>query len=64
MNDNTKLEVALEIMATKIADMAKKGYDENTEEMKLLLKEKREMYNFNEEVIDKIINVYGPEFKI
>lgn len=63
MNNNTKLEVAVEIMASKIANMSKKGYDEESQEMKQLLKEKIEMYNFNLEVIDKIIKVYGPEVK-
>ena len=42
MNDNIKLEVAIEIMASKIASMAKKGYDNNSKEMKKLLEEKRE----------------------
>ena len=64
MNDNTKLEVAVEIMASKIAEMSKKGYDENSTEMKELLKEKVEMYNFNPKVIEKIINFYGPEVKL
>ena len=45
MNDNIKLEVAIEIMASKIASMAKKGYDNNSKEMKKLLQEKKEMYN-------------------
>lgn len=63
MNENTKLEVAIEIMASKISDMALKGYDINSKELKQLLKEKEEMYNCNEEVIDKILNVYGKELK-
>ena len=63
MNDNTKLEVAIEIMASKIAHTALKGYDVNSEEMKQLLKEREEMYKCNNEVLDKIINVYGKELK-
>ena len=47
MNDNIKLEVAIEIMASKIASMAKKGYDNNS----------------NMEVIDKIITIYGEELR-
>ena len=31
---------------------------------KELLKEKVEMYNFNPKVIEKIINIYGPEVKL
>ena len=64
MSDNIKLEVAIEIMATKIANTVRLGYDENSEELKLLLKEKKEMYEFNRDVIEKIITVYGPEVKI
>ena len=63
MNDNTKLEVAIEIMASKIADTALKGFDVNSEEIKQLLKEKEEMYKCNNEVLDKIINVYGEELR-
>ena len=37
MNDNIKLEVAIEIMASKIAKTSKQGYDINSNEMKLLL---------------------------
>lgn len=63
MNDNTKLEIAVEIMAAKIAKAAHEGISPDSEEMKKLLNEKIEMYRFNEEVIDKIINVYGKELK-
>ena len=63
MNDNIKLEVAIEIMASKIASMAKEGYDNNSKEMKKLLQEKKEMYNCNMEVIDKIITIYGEELR-
>lgn len=63
MNDNIKLEVAIEIMASKIASMAKNGYDNNSKEMKKLLQEKKEMYNCNMEVIDKIITIYGEELR-
>ena len=63
MNDNIKLEVAIEIMASKIAKTSKKGYDINSNEMKLLLEEKEKMYNCDMDTIDKIINVYGKELK-
>ena len=59
MNDNIKLEVAIEIMASKIAKTSKQGYDINSNEMKLLLEEKEKMYNCDMDTIDKIINVYG-----
>jgi hypothetical protein len=63
MNINTKLEVALEVIAAKIAKTSNKGYGVDDEEMKLLIKERQQMYAGNEQVIDKIINLYGPEIK-
>ena len=63
MNDNIKLEVAIEIMASKIAKTSKQGYDINSNEMKLLLEEKEKMYNCDMDTIDKIINEYGKELK-
>ena len=55
MNDNIKLEVAIEIMASKIAKTSKQGYDINSNEMKLLLEEKEKMYNCDMDTIDKRI---------
>lgn len=63
MNDNIKLEVAIEIMASKIAQMNRDGYDINSDEMKQLLEEKKKLYECDMETIDKIINVYGKELK-
>ena len=61
MNANTKLEIAVEIMAAKIA---KTSREENSEEkLEKLLKEKTKMYQGDKEVIEKIINVYGKEVK-
>lgn len=60
---NTKLEVAIEIMAAKIALCSKKGQDTNDLEMRKLLKEREEMYIGNQEVIEKIIKEYAPEIK-
>ena len=58
---HTKLEIAIEIMATKIASTAK---EENSEErLKELLEERNKMYQGDEEIIEKIINVYGKEVK-
>jgi hypothetical protein len=61
MNDNTKLEIAVEIMAAKIAKVARESNGEENEEMKLLLEEKTKMYQFDENIINKIISVYGKE---
>ena len=63
MIDNIKLEVAIDIQASKIAKTSKQGYDINSNEMKLLLEEKEKMYNCDMDTIDKIINVYGKELK-
>lgn len=63
MSLNTKLEIALEIMSTKIAEMAKKGINVEDEEMKILLEEREKMYQNDEKVIDKIIEIYGKEIK-
>lgn len=61
INANTKLEIAVEIMAAKIA---KTSREENSEEkLEKLLKEKTKMYQGDKEVIEKIINVYGKEVK-
>ncbi len=63
MNKNTKLEIAVEIMAAKIAKTSREGIKPNDKEMKKLLDEKVKMYQGNEEVIEKIINIYGKEIK-
>ena len=63
MNDNTKIELSREIMNAMIGRACKKGFDKNDKIIKTLLKEEKEMNNFNFEVIDRIINVYGPMVK-
>ena len=61
MNSNTKLEIAVEIMAAKIAKTSRE--EESEEKLNKLLKEKTKMYQGDEEIIEKIINVYGKEVK-
>ena len=61
MNKNTKLEIAVEIMAAKIARSSRQGIGPDDKEMRELLKEKVKMYQGDEEIIEKIINVYGKE---
>lgn len=63
MNDNIKLEVAIEIISSKIAQTIRDGYDVDSIEMKQLLEERKRLYNCDMEIIDKIINVYGKELK-
>lgn len=61
MNANTKLEIAVEIMAAKIAKTSRE--DNSEKKLKELLKEKTKMYQGDKEIIEKIINVYGKEIK-
>lgn len=63
MNENTKMEVSREIMNTMIAKACENGFDANDPVIITLLKEEDEMNKFNWEVIDKIINEYGPLIK-
>ena len=63
ISQNTKLEIAVEIMAAKIAKTSKEGYTINDEKMQQLIKERNEMYIGNEDLINKIIKEYGSEIK-
>ena len=63
LSKNTKLEVALEIISSKIAYTSNKGITVEDDEMKILLQEREKMYNGDEQIIDKIIREYGPEIK-
>ena len=66
MNDiscNTKLEIAVEIIASKIAMLSLNGHTVDNVTMKKLIKEREEMYKGNKEVIEKILSEYGPEIK-
>lgn len=59
--ENTKLELAVDIMGLKIAQATRQGYDLNGEYFQNLLKEKVEMYKCNDEILNKVISVYGKE---
>ena len=63
MNQNTKLEIAIEIMAAKIAKTSREGIEPEDEKMKRLLDERFKMYQGDEEIINKIIEIYGKEIK-
>ena len=63
ISQNTKLEIAVDIMAAKIAKTSKEGYTINDEKMQQLIKERNEMYIGNEDIINKIIKEYGSEIK-
>ena len=60
MNENVKLDIAIEIMSTKISNTMNSG---NKEEVEQLLEERRQMYLGNWNVINKILNVYSKDVK-
>ena len=63
MNDNTKFELAREIMNAMLGYACKEGFDINDKLTKTLIEEEKEMNNFNFKVINKILKVYGPKVK-
>ena len=60
MNENVKLDIAIEIMSTKIANTMNSGTKEEVEQ---LLEERKQMYLGNWNVINKILNVYSKDVK-
>lgn len=60
---NTKLEIAVEVMAAQIATFSKKGFTVQDKEMQDLLKERNQMYQGEERVIEAIIQRYGMKTK-
>ena len=59
MNDNTKIEVAREIMNSLIAKACSSGFTTKDKYLISLLKDEKQMENFNFKVIDKILNNYS-----
>ena len=60
MNDNVKLDIAIEIMSSKVADAMEKGDKKEIDE---LLEEREQMYLGNWDVINKILEVYSDDVK-
>ncbi len=60
---NAKLEVAIEIISAKIAEMYHEGHTVENREMKKLLKERTQVYLANEEILNKVITEYGPKLR-
>lgn len=60
MNDNVKLDVAIEIISTKIAMAMDKKDSKETER---LLNEREELYLGNWDVINKVLNEYSKDVK-
>ena len=63
ISPNTKLEIAVEVIAAKIAKVSNEGYTIKKKKMQELIEERNQMYQGNEQIIDKIITEYGPEIK-
>lgn len=60
MKENVKLDIAIEIMSSKIAD----AFDARDKQLvDNLLEEREQMYLGNWEVIDKILDVYSKDVK-
>ena len=60
MNENVKLDIAIEIMSTKIAEAIN---NKNSNEVNDLLKEREQLYLGNWNVINKILKVYSKYVK-
>ena len=60
MNENVKLDIAIEIMSTKIAEAIN---NKNSNEVNDLLKEREQLYLGNWDVINKILKVYSKDVK-
>ena len=63
MDLEIKIEVALEILNSLIADFSAIDTNENREYLETLLFERAQVQNQDEEVINKVISVYGPIVK-
>mgnify|MGYP004490143881 CR=1 FL=1 len=60
MREHVKLEVAFEILGMRIAMAMEKN---DTEEVKKLNQERELLYNNDQEILNKIYNVYAKEIK-
>ena len=60
MDLEVKIEVALEILNSLIADFGATDTDENRQYLETLLIERAQVLNQDEEVINKVISEYGP----
>lgn len=60
MNDNVKLDIAIEIMSSKVADAMDSG---DRQKIDALLEEREQMYLGNWDVINKILDTYSNDVK-
>ena len=63
MNDNIKFEIAKETISTMIAMVTNRGYSPDDDVMLQLLAEKQQINEYNEEVINRVIEEYAPIIK-
>ncbi len=67
MNNFVKMDVALEILADKMSKVSMEFYEtgkkEYANEMDNLMDERNKLYNGDNTIMDKIINIYGEELK-
>ncbi len=61
MNDNTKLEIAKELIASKVGKAALLGLTTEDKELKQLIKLKEEVDNGNMETIDRVLRISKPK---
>ena len=60
-NSNIDLEVAIEAISAKISKELAKGSLDNNPALQLLLYEREQLYQGNQEVINKILTIYCKE---
>lgn len=63
MNDNIKFEIAKETISTMIALVTNEGYSPDSDIMRKLLEEKQQINEYNQDVIDMVIEEYAPIIK-
>ena len=61
MNDNVKLDIAIELISTKIAIAMEKKEDD---ELKKLLEEREKLYLGDWNIINKVLNDYSEDVKL
>ena len=60
MNEFVKIEIARDILNFLIGINGHNGYDKNNKFLMQILADEKAFKNGDKEVVDKIINVYGP----
>lgn len=60
MNEFVKIEITRDILNVMIGANGHRGFDRNNKTLMQLLEDEIAFKKGNKEVVDKIINVYGP----